>query len=186
MAKKRTDGRDDLQEAQRWVEAAAESMRVRRWNLTHAAMCVYGRTLVGFADVMGSTSLVDHQDAGVRRVLNTGHQQWTRQTGLPPLDADDNHWRIVAVAAGASDESLRAIENGNRKQLDLLVERIAAWCQSRVADDDGWSDEIDRNDIAKHFRVSTRTIDRWVRESSGPVDISRIRSGWFRYREHRQ
>lgn len=191
MAKKRTKNQDDrlpydAKLAQQWVEAAAEALRVKRWNLTHCAMCVYGRTQAGFADAVAATHTLNHQDENLRRVLNAGHQQWTRQTGLPPLDADDNNWRIVAVAAGASDESLRAIEDGDRKGLDLLVGRITAWCKSRVNADDGWSEPIMVDDFAKQRGVKPRTVNRWLNEATGPVEVRRVRRGWIQHREHRQ
>jgi len=53
-------------------------------------------------------------------------------------------------------------------------------------DEVGWSEPITVGDCAKQQGVKPRTVNRWVNEGTGPIEVRRVHHGWVQYRERRQ
>ncbi len=71
----------------------------------------------------------------------------------------------------------------NRGQWAGKPQKVVAWlypsgamtwipfAEYMLAYDRKWSSQFTRSEMAKRFRVTERTIDRWVKGQCGPVEI---------------
>jgi hypothetical protein len=56
---------------------------------------------------------------------------------------------------------------------------------SSAVEGDCWSEPMTTADAAKLHGVGVRTVNRWLHSGTGPVEVERVRAGWYRFRPRR-
>jgi len=85
-----------------------------------------------------------------------------------------------------------AKDYGMWREGDVVVKRLAVRMDIRMddmsavkppANDNGWSKPLTAEQAKARFNRTPHTINRWIREDSGPVEMRHAGVGWYQFRE---